>query len=188
MYNCQFCHSSYVWPHDLTRHTRRKHNPEQQGMHSQHQLQEHPQRQQQQQHQEVHSQQQQEMYSRQQQQQQQQEMYSQQQQQQQQDMVFRHPFTGPTSCRKTYFVTKLLQNCQSKIVPTPQRIIWLYRRWQPLYDDIKTSVFPKIEFIEGLPLDLEQDSFIDPAKRNLIVLDDLMSTAAKDPRINDMFT
>ena len=175
MYNCQFCHSSYVWPHDLTRHTRRKHNPEQQGMHSQHQLQEHPQRQQQQQHQEVHSQQQ-------------QEMYSQQQQQQQQDMVFRHPFTGPTSCRKTYFVTKLLQNCQSKIVPTPQRIIWLYRRWQPLYDDIKTSVFPKIEFIEGLPLDLEQDSFIDPAKRNLIVLDDLMSTAAKDPRINDMFT
>ena len=70
MYNCQFCHSSYVWPHDLTRHIRRKHNPEQQGIHSQHQLQVHSQRQQQQ-----------EMYS---QQQQQQEIYSQQQQQQQQ--------------------------------------------------------------------------------------------------------
>jgi len=38
MYNCQFCHSSYVWPHDLTRHIRKKHDPEQQGMHSQHQL------------------------------------------------------------------------------------------------------------------------------------------------------
>ena len=38
MYNCQFCHSSYVWPHDLTRHIRRKHDPYQKGMHSQHQL------------------------------------------------------------------------------------------------------------------------------------------------------
>ena len=38
MYNCQFCHSSYVWPHDLTRHIRRKHDTEQQGMHSQRQL------------------------------------------------------------------------------------------------------------------------------------------------------
>jgi hypothetical protein len=30
MYNCQLCHSSYAWPHDLTRHIRRKHDPEQQ--------------------------------------------------------------------------------------------------------------------------------------------------------------
>ena len=53
---------------------------------------------------------------------------------------------------------------------------------------MKTSVFPKIEFIQGIPLDLEQDSFIDPRIRNLVVLDDLMSTASKDSRINDLFT
>ncbi len=29
MYDCQFCHTSYVWPHDLTRHIRRKYDPEQ---------------------------------------------------------------------------------------------------------------------------------------------------------------
>jgi hypothetical protein len=35
---------------------------------------------------------------------------------------------------------------------------------------------------------LETDSYIDPSVRNLIVLDDLMATVAKDPRITDLFT
>jgi hypothetical protein len=38
-----------------------------------------------------------------------------------------------------------------------------------------------VEFVQGIPIDLEKDSYIDPAVRNLIVLDDLMATAAKDP-------
>jgi len=35
---------------------------------------------------------------------------------------------------------------------------------------------------------LKKDSYLDPTVRNMIVLDDLMSTAAKDPRITDLFT
>ncbi|XP_033741828.1 uncharacterized protein LOC117328408 [Pecten maximus] len=112
--------------------------------------------------------------------------------QQQQNFVFIHPFTanvsGPTSCGKTYFVKLLLQNCLTKIKPAPQRIIWLYKRWQPLYDVIKATVIPKVEFIKGIPLDLDQDSFLNPRIRNLVILDDLMSTASKDPRINELFT
>ena len=106
-------------------------------------------------------------------------------------LVFKHPFTmtvsGPTSCGKTFFVKQLLQNSRF-IQPTIQRIIWLYRRWQPLYDDIQKTVRPYVEFIQGIPVDLEKDSFIDPSVRNMIVLDDLMSTSAKDPRITDLFT
>ena len=45
-----------------------------------------------------------------------------------------------------------------------------------------------MEFIQGIPLDLEKDSFLNPRMRNLIILDDLMSTASKDPRITDLFT
>jgi hypothetical protein len=45
-----------------------------------------------------------------------------------------------------------------------------------------------VENMTLLPIDLEKDSYIDPAVRNLIVLDDLMTTAAKDPRITDLFT
>ena len=37
-------------------------------------------------------------------------------------------------------------------------------------------------------MDLDSDDFFDPRIRNVIVLDDLMSTADKDPRINDHFT
>ena len=52
-------------------------------------------------------------------------------------LLFCHPFTanitGPTGCGKTYFVKELLQSCRTKIAPPPQRIVWLYKRWQPLY-------------------------------------------------------
>ena len=37
-------------------------------------------------------------------------------------------------------------------------------------------------------MDLDGDDFFDPRIRNMIILDDLMSIAAKDPRINDLFT
>lgn len=113
-------------------------------------------------------------------------------QQQQQDFSFQHPFTanvsGPTCSGKTYFVIMLLQHCKTKISPPPERIMWLYKRWQPLYDVIKTNAYPPVEFIQGIPLDLEQDSFIHPRTRNLVISDDLMSTAAKESRINELFT
>jgi hypothetical protein len=63
----------------------------------------------------------------------------------------------------------------------------LYKRWQPLYDDIKAAV-SDVEFIRGIPDDLDDDAFFDPKIDNLIVLDDLMAVANKDPRIADLFT
>lgn len=113
-------------------------------------------------------------------------------QQRQQGFVFKHPFTanisGATCCGKTYFCIMLLQHCLKMIWHPPERIVWLYKRWQPLYDVIQSTVYPKVEFIQGIPLDLDQDSFIDPKTRNLVILDDMMSTASKDSRINELFT
>jgi hypothetical protein len=57
-----------------------------------------------------------------------------------------------------------------------------------MYDEIKTTVWPNVEFEQGIPLDLEKDSYLDPTVRNMIVLDDLMTTASKDPCITDFFT
>jgi hypothetical protein len=45
-----------------------------------------------------------------------------------------------------------------------------------------------VEFVRGIPYDLDGDHYFDPRIRNVIVLDDLMLTAAKDPRINGLFT
>lgn len=65
--------------------------------------------------------------------------------------VFKHPFTmtisGPTACGKTYFVKTMLQNVKHICEPTPQRIIWLYKRWQPLYDKIRQTVIRNVEIV-----------------------------------------
>ncbi|CAH3113803.1 unnamed protein product, partial [Porites lobata] len=47
---------------------------------------------------------------------------------------------------------------------------------------------PNIEFVKGIPTALEQDSYFDVNKRNLIVFDDQMIDASKDKRIVNLFT
>ena len=47
---------------------------------------------------------------------------------------------------------------------------------------------PHIEFVKGIPTALEQDSYFDANKRNLIVFDDQMIDAGKDRRIVNLFT
>ena len=47
---------------------------------------------------------------------------------------------------------------------------------------------PHIEFVEGIPRALEQDSYFDVKKQNLIVFDDQMIDASKEKRIVNLFT
>ena len=104
-------------------------------------------------------------------------------------VTFQHPFTmtisGPTSSGKTYFVHKMLQS--DLITPRPDRIVYLYKRWQPLYDTMKETV-PNIEFVQGIPSDIDKDDFFDVNKRNMVILDDMMIAAAGDVKIADLFT
>ena len=95
--------------------------------------------------------------------------------------------TGPTSCGKSTFVKDVLKDNRRLILPQIQRIIWLYKRWQPLYNEIQQSVMPRVEFIQGIPENIQSDDFIQPHKRNLIVIDDL-ANECMDSRINDLFT
>ena len=45
---------------------------------------------------------------------------------------------------------------------------------------------PHIEFVKGIPTALEQDSYFDVNKRNLIVFDDQTTDASKDKRIMNL--
>ena len=47
---------------------------------------------------------------------------------------------------------------------------------------------PHIEFVKGIPTALEQDSYFDVNKRNLIVFDDQMIDASKDKRTLNLIT
>ena len=75
---------------------------------------------------------------------------------------FVHPFTcmvaGMTGSGKTVWVQSLLQQAQNVIEPPPERIIWCYSQWQPAYSELLNTV-PNIEFVKGIPENLEQDSY-----------------------------
>ena len=49
----------------------------------------------------------------------------------------------------------------------PERIIWCYSQWQPAYSELLNTV-PNIEFVKDIPENLEQDSYFDDNKRNVI--------------------
>ena len=106
-------------------------------------------------------------------------------------LKLRHPFTmmvaACTGGGKTWFVKDLLENRQQWISPAPQRIIWIYGQWQPLYAEMQ-RIIPGMEFVKGIPANIEDEQFLNPAIRNLIVIDDLMSDASNDKRICDLFT
>ena len=104
---------------------------------------------------------------------------------------FEHPFTsiiaGMTASGKTAWVRSLLQQASETIYPPPERIVWCYSQWQPAYTQMLVAM-PHIEFVKGIPTALEQDSYFDVNKRNLIVFDDQMIDASKDKRIVNLFT
>ena len=104
---------------------------------------------------------------------------------------FKHPFTsmiaGMTGSGKTAWVRSLLQQASETIYPPPERIVWCYSQWQPAYTQMLVAM-PHIEFVKGIPTALEQDSYFDVNKRNLIVFDDQMIDASKDERIVNLFT
>ena len=104
-------------------------------------------------------------------------------------MTFKHPFSmvvsGPSGSGKSVWTKKLLLS--SLIQPSPERIIWCYGQWQPLYDNIRKRI-PRIEFVNGIPDHLNNQHYIDVSKRNVLVFDDLMTEAKCDQRIADLFT
>ena len=104
---------------------------------------------------------------------------------------FEHPFTcmvaGMTGSGKTVWVQSLLQKAQAVIDQAPERIIWCYSQWQNAYTQLLMMI-PTTEFVKGIPESLENDSYLDVNKRNLIVIDDQMIEAGKDNRIVNLFT
>ncbi|OOY92566.1 hypothetical protein BOW17_12325 [Solemya velum gill symbiont] len=105
--------------------------------------------------------------------------------------VFKHPFTmiltGPTGAGKTQWVLKMLTYAQQMISPAPQRILYLYSQWQPLYDEMQ-KVVSGIEFVRHLPSDLDSDAFFDPRAPSLVFIDDLMSDATRSESVCNLFT
>ena len=102
-----------------------------------------------------------------------------------------HPFTcmvvGMTGSEKTLWVKNLLEHAQETIQLPPQRIVWSYSQWQPIYT-ILQNIIPWIEFVRGIPADLEQDWYFDQKIDNLFVIDDQMQESSNNSQIMNLFT
>jgi len=96
-------------------------------------------------------------------------------------LPFVHPFTaivaGPTSCGKTRFVFRLIDNAPTTIYPPPAKIVYCYGGYQELLRQ-----YPRIQFREGLP-DIGD---FDGREPTLLIIDDLMQET--NDTVANMFT
>ena len=58
----------------------------------------------------------------------------------------------------TAWVKTLLESAQTTISPPPERIMWCYGQWQPMYLEM-IDTLPGIEFYEGIPSEIDSQHF-----------------------------
>ena len=96
-------------------------------------------------------------------------------------LPFSHPFTcivaGPTGCGKTSFVLRLIDNVDTMIEPSPNKITYYFTEYQSIFDR-----YQHVDFRQGVPK-LDE---IDDMRNALVILDDMMLEA--DQRILNIFT
>ena len=91
---------------------------------------------------------------------------------------------GPTMSGKSTWMKRLLLS--DRFTSPPNRIVWLYKRWQSLHGDLKDRI-PHLEFIQGLPANMNSDTFLNPNERTFIVIDDLMKDATENKDVCELF-
>lgn len=111
------------------------------------------------------------------------------------DPRWKHPFSalisGSSGSGKTTFVVNFLKNLNHLSHPLPERIVWIYGQWQPVYKTLnewwkqQKGVETSLEFREGVRYVDEITSARD-GKRKLLILDDVMHEA--DDRVTKLFT
>jgi hypothetical protein len=101
--------------------------------------------------------------------------------------VFTHPFNcviaAPTMGGKTFLIKEILKFKDIMISPSPTKIVYCYKAWQPTYDEIRSNN-TSILFHKGI---YDMNKF-KPSENNLIVLDDLMQECINDLEIVSLFT
>ena len=92
--------------------------------------------------------------------------------------VFRHPFTclciGPTMAGKTSYIANIIKYRHQVIQPNVQRVIYSYKKYQPMFDAMKD-----VEFVQGMNFTLDRSI------PTLLIIDDQLSDC--NPDITDLF-
>ena len=92
-----------------------------------------------------------------------------------------HPFTclcvGSTFSGKTTFLSRLLQYRDCMIEPPVERVIYSYKKWQPVFDTMSG-----VEFHQGM------DFKLDKSIPTLLIIDDQLQDCAIEKELVELFT
>ena len=80
---------------------------------------------------------------------------------------------GPSRCGKTLFVSKLIQNMSTFTKSPPQKIIYVYKVWQSIFDELQNNNIVFIKEQDDLTEKLRDVSF---GESSLIIFDDLINS------------
>lgn len=92
--------------------------------------------------------------------------------------------SGPTEAGKSVFTKRLIENANAMFTKPPEKILYAYSEYQPLFDDMQAS---NLIFHEGLPDKQKIEEFTQNTKHSLIVLDDLISKIVNSEELLHLF-
>ena len=89
---------------------------------------------------------------------------------------FHHPFSclavGPSSAGKTHFLLSLIKHRHAMITPRIDRVVYCYKRYQKVFDDVIRQGDGGVEFVLG------HEYKHDPKQNTLLILDDMLLEAS----------
>lgn len=104
-------------------------------------------------------------------------------------------FSGQSG--KTFWIKRLLLHNEQMFEEVPIRIIYCFRHWQKLYDEIQAALSSKVLFLAQIPtedeliglLSQEQDSLqLTDSRHVVLVVDDYMDRICTDPLFLSLLT
>ena len=82
---------------------------------------------------------------------------------------------GPSRCGKTVFVSKLLENIHSFGKLPPEIVLYIYKVWQPKYDEIETL---GVIFIEDSENIVDEIKSYATGRPMVVIFDDLIDSSS----------
>ena len=109
------------------------------------------------------------------------------------ELKLKHPFSmilaGNRRTGKTQFIKRVLLERERFITPAVEHVIWFYAapQWD-VFNELQAAMNDGVEFVRGLPENINDEYLNAKYGGKLIVLDDLMEEASSRSDIKHLFT
>lgn len=105
------------------------------------------------------------------------------------------PFRTPTTCMvsgatmsgKTHFIYRILLNAIGMFEIPPQKIIYCYSQYQPLFEEMERNITSLVLY-QGLSSKEQIEKWTEGIKHTPVILDDLMTQVAKSEETVAVFS